>query len=631
MTSKIELKDHQREIYFFRLRLFLSLGFVGVLFLILLLRFFYLQVLRTDYFETMAESNRVYVVPIVPNRGVITDRNGVVLARNFAGYTLEITPDKIANMQSTLAEIGKLVEIKPKDLRRFKKLMSERRSLETLPIRTRLSDEEVARFAAQSYRFPGVEIKARLFREYPFTEVTSHLLGYIGRINQQESTELEKSEFATNYLGTDYIGKTGIEQRYEQAMHGVTGFEQVEVDAGGRAVRMLSRTAPQSGKNLTLTLDAKLQEVAVQAFGDYRGALIAIDPNNGEVLAFVSKPGYDPNLFIDGIDSESWDALNNSPDVPLNNRALRGQYPMGSTIKPFMALAAQHYNVRTPERTISDPGYYTLSGSSHQYRDWKAGGHGRVDLFKSIVVSCDTYYYGLATEMGIDRMHDYLDLFGYGKKTGIDLEGEASGLLPSTAWKMKRYQQPWYTGDTVSAGIGQGYHLITPLQLAMATATLANDGVGYRPHLVKEIRQTADVPQAVPQPLYDLKIPAEHLALVKNAMADVLKPGGTAVGAFMGVKYTVAGKTGTAQVVGMKQGEKYDERKVSEYNRDHAWFIVFAPADKPRIAMAVLAENGGHGGSTAAPIARKVLDYYLLGTMPKPLQKISDKSAAESD
>ncbi len=631
MTSKIELKDHQREIYFFRLRLFLSLGFVGVLFLILLLRFFYLQILRTDYFETMAESNRVYVVPIVPNRGVITDRNGVVLARNFAGYTLEITPDKIANMQSTLAEIGKLVEIKPKDLRRFKKLMSERRSLETLPIRTRLSDEEVARFAAQSYRFPGVEIKARLFREYPFTEVTSHLLGYIGRINQQESAVLEKSEFATNYLGTDYIGKTGIEQRYEQAMHGVTGFEQVEVDAGGRAVRMLSRTAPQSGKNLTLTLDAKLQEVAVQAFGDYRGALIAIDPSNGEVLAFVSKPGYDPNLFIDGIDSESWDALNNSPDVPLNNRALRGQYPMGSTIKPFMALAAQHYNVRSPERTISDPGYFMLSGSSHQYRDWKAGGHGRVDLYKSIVVSCDTYYYGLATEMGIDRMHDYLDLFGYGKKTGIDLEGETSGLLPSTEWKMKRYQQQWFTGDTVSAGIGQGYHLITPLQLAMATATLANDGVSYRPHLVKEVQQTQVAPQAKPQPLYDLKIPAEHLALVKNAMADVLKPGGTAVGAFMGVKYTVAGKTGTAQVVGMKQGEKYDERKVSEYNRDHAWFIVFAPVDKPRIAMAVLAENGGHGGSTAAPIARKVLDYYLLGTLPKPLQKISDKSVAESD
>ncbi len=631
MTHKIELKNHQREIYFFRLRLFLSLGFVGVLLFILLLRFFYLQVVRNEYFDTMAESNRIYVVPIVPNRGIITDRNGVVLARNFAGYTLEVTPEKIADMDATIAEIGKLVEIKPKDLRRFKKLMSERRSLQTLPIRTRLTDEEVARFAAQNYRFPGVEIKARLFREYPYTDVTSHLLGYIGRINQQEIDALDKVDLATNYLGSEYIGKTGIEQSYEKEMHGVTGFEQVEVDAGGRAVRMLSRTSPQSGKNLTLTLDAKLQEIAVQAFGDYRGAMVAIDPSNGEVLAFVSKPGYDPNLFIDGIDSETWDELNNSPDVPLNNRALRGQYPMGSTIKPFMALAGLHYDARDPAHAISDPGYYTLPGSSHQYRDWKSGGHGRVDLFKSIVVSCDTYYYGLATELGIDRMHDYLDQFGFGKKTGIDMEGEVSGLLPSTAWKAQRYKQIWYPGDTVSAGIGQGYHLITPLQLAFATATLANDGVAYRPHLVKEVQHAPDEVQPAPQPLYDLHIPPEHLSLVKRAMTEVLKPGGTAVGAFMGVQYTVGGKTGTAQVVGMKQGEKYDAKKLSEYNRDHAWFIAFAPADKPRIALAVLAENGGHGGSTAAPIARKVLDYYLLGKEPKPLQKVSDKAGTEND
>ncbi len=629
MTSKIELRDHQREIYFFRLRLFLSLGFVVLLLFILLLRFFYLQVVRNGYFETMAESNRIYVVPIVPNRGIITDRNGVVLARNYAGYTLEVKPDKIASMDATIAEIGKLVEIKPKDLRRFNKLLSERRSLQTLPLRTRLSDEEVARFAAQRYRFPGVEIKARLFREYPYVEATSHLLGYIGRINQQEIDELEQSDKATNYLGSDYIGKTGIEQYYEGAMHGMTGFEQVEVDANGRAVRMLSRTSPQSGKNLTLTLDAKLQEIAVQAFGDYRGALIAIDPNNGEVLAYVSKPGYDPNLFIDGIDSESWDELNNSPDVPLNNRALRGQYPMGSTIKPFMALAGLHYNARPAAREISDPGYYTLPGSSHQYHDWKAGGHGRVDLFKSIVVSCDTYYYGLATELGIDHMHDYLEQFGFGKKTGIDLEGEVSGLLPSTEWKMKRYQQVWYPGDTVSAGIGQGYQLVTPVQLAFAVATLANDGVAYRPHLVKEIQ---DTPKTEPSTvLYDLHVPPEHLALVKRAMIEALKPGGTAAGAFMGVQYSVGGKTGTAQVVGMKQGERYDAKKLSEYNRDHAWFIAFAPADKPRIALAVLAENGGHGGATAAPIARKVMDYYLLGIAPKPLQKVSDRAGVEND
>jgi penicillin-binding protein 2 len=631
MTPHAELKNHQRERYLFSLRLVISLSFVGLLLLILLSRMFYLQVWKHEHFDTMAESNRIYVVPIVPNRGVITDRNGVVLARNYAGYTLEVSPEKIRNLDATIKEIGKLVEIRPKDLRRFKKLMSERRSLQTLPVRTRLTDEELARFAAQSFRFPGVEIKARLFREYPFSDTTSHLLGYIGRINQKELEDLEKRDEAVNYMGSDYIGKTGIEERYEKEMHGITGFEQIEVDAGGRAVRQLSRTPPQSGRDIKLTLDAGLQEVAVQAFGDYRGALVAIDPNNGEVLAFVSKPGYDPNLFIDGIDTESWDALNNSPDVPLNNRALRGQYPPGSTIKPFMALAGLHYDARAPSYTINDPGYYTLPGSRHQYRDWKTGGHGKVDMFKSVVVSCDIYYYGLATELGIDRMHEYLGGFGFGKRTEIDLEGEVPGLLPSTAWKMKRHGQIWYPGDTVSAGIGQGYNLVTPLQLAFATATLANNGVAYKPHLVKEVQHAPDEPYPEPQPLFDLQIPAADLDLVKRAMVAVLKPGGTAVGAFYGVEYPVAGKTGTAQVIGIKQGEKYDESKVSEYNRDHAWFIAFAPADQPRIALAVLAENGGHGGSTAAPIARKVLDYYLLGKKPKPLQKVEDKAGTEDD
>ncbi|MEW5904899.1 MAG: penicillin-binding protein 2 [Pseudomonadota bacterium] len=632
MTPHVELKNHQRERYLFSLRLIFCLGFVGLFLLLLLARLFYLQVWKNEYFDTLAESNRIFVVPIVPNRGVITDRNGVVLARNYAGYTLEVSPEKIKDLDATIAEIGKVVEIKPKDLRRFKKLMSERRSLQTLPVRTRLTDEELARFAAQSFRFPGVEIKARLFREYPFSDTTSHLLGYIGRINQKELDELDKRDELANYMGSDYIGKTGIEERYEKAMHGVTGFEQIEVDAGGRAVRMLSRTPPQSGKDLQLTLDATLQQVAVEAFGAYRGALVAIDPTNGEILAFVSKPGYDPNLFIDGIDSESWDALNNSPEVPLNNRALRGQYPPGSTIKPFMALAGLHYNARAPEMEISDPGVYTLPGSSHVYRDWKKGGHGRVDLFKSVVVSCDTYYYGLATELGIDRMHEFLDLFGFGKRTGIDLEGEVPGLLPSADWKMKRHGQIWYPGDTVSAGIGQGYNLVTPLQLAFATATLANDGVAYQPHLVKEMRLAGDMaPSTAPQPLFDLHIPPAHLDLVKRAMAAVIKPGGTAVGAFYGVGYPVAGKTGTAQVITIKQGEKYEADKISEYNRDHAWFIAFAPADKPRIALAVLAENGGHGGSTAAPIARKVLDYYLLGKRPKPLQAVAEQTGAEED
>jgi penicillin-binding protein 2 len=632
MNRYVELKNHQREIYYFRLRLVLSLGFVAVMLLILLLRFFYLQVIRHDYFHTMADSNRIYVVPIVPNRGLILDRNGVVMAQNYSGYTLEIAPNKVKDMDALIAELSKLVEITPKDIKRFQKLLTERQTLETMPIRSQLSDEEVARVSAQQFRFPGVEIKARLFREYPYTDVTSHLIGYVGRINQKDIDQLDEDDVTSNYLGSDYIGKTGVEQSYEKDLHGKTGFEQVEVDAGGRAVRVLSRTAPESGSNLMLTLDAKLQEIAEKAFGEYRGALVAIDPTNGEVLAFISKPGYDPGLFIDGIDTDTWDELNNSLDTPLNNRALRGQYPPGSTIKPFLALAGLYYGTRSPTHAINDPGYYMLPGSRHQYRDWKAGGHGSVDMFKAIVISCDTYFYGLATELGIENMHSYLTRFGFGQKTGLDMEGETSGLLPSSDWKAKRYQQIWYPGDTVSAGIGQGYNLVTPLQLAYATAILANDGVAFQPHLVKEIRRASEGPLLTEiKPTFDLKIDPEHLRLVKSAMEAVTKPGGTAAVASYGATYRIAGKTGTAQVIAIKQGEKYDAKKVSEYNRDHAWFIAFAPADKPRIAMAVLVENGGHGGTTAAPIARKVMDYYLLGKDPQPLQKVTDKAVTESD
>ena len=621
MKRHVELKNTQREIYYFRLRLMLSLGFVLVMLFMLLARFVYLQIVKHSHYQTLAENNRISVVPIVPNRGLILDRNGVVLAHNSSGYTLEITSSKVGDLEATIDQLAQLVDIQPKHRKRFKKLLAESHTFESQPIRNHLSDEEVAHFAAQSYRFPGVEIKARLFREYPYNEQTSHLIGYIGRINENDIKQLEEDETAANYRGSDYIGKTGIEQSYENELHGTTGIEQMEVDADGRGVRVLSRTAPASGNNLILTLDAKLQEIAEQAFGNYRGALVAIDPNNGEVLAFVSRPGYDPNLFIDGIDEESWNELNNSPDVPLNNRALRGQYPLGSTIKPFMALAGLYYNKRSPGHTISDPGYYTLPGSSHHYRDWKKGGHGSVDMFKSIVVSCDTYYYGLATELGIDNMFNFLSQFGFGKKTGIDLEGETSGLLPSQEWKQKRYKEKWYGGDTVSAGIGQGYDLVTPMQLAFATAVLANDGVGYRPHLVRQVQHSGSKDTPIPEvkPEFTINLNPEHVALVKRAMVAVMQPGGTAAQAGAGAAYAFAGKTGTAQVVGMKQGEKYIESQVAERNRDHAWFIAFAPADKPKIALAVLAENGGHGGAVAAPIARKVLDYYLLGKVPKPL------------
>ncbi len=633
MSKHVEFKNHQREIFHFQLRLVVSIGFVLLLLAILLVRLIYLQAVRHNYYQTLAESNRIAIVPIVPNRGLILDRNGVVLARNYSGYTLEINRNKTTDLEATINELSTLVEVTPKDRKRFKKLLAESRDFQTLVIRSRLSDEEVARFAAQQYRFPAVEIKARLFRDYPFGEKTAHLIGYIGRINETDEALLEEGGLAANYRGSDYIGKTGLEQSYESDLHGTTGIEQVEVDAGGRAVRMLSHTAPVSGNTLVLSMDARLQEIAEQSFGNYRGALVAIDPNNGEVLAFVSKPGYDPNPFIDGIDPQSWDELNNSPDVPLNNRALRGQYPPGSTIKPFMALAGLNFNTRKPEQTISDPGVYYLPGSSRQYRDWKAGGHGSVNMFKAIQMSCDIYFYGLATELGIDNIFDYLSRFGFGKKTGIDLEGESSGLLPSQEWKMKRYQQIWYPGDTVSVGIGQGYSLVTPLQLAFATATLANNGVAFKPHLVKEVQSPRSNENRLiaREPLHDLNIGPKDLDLVRRAMMAVTQPGGTAVYASLGTPYHIAGKTGTAQVIAMKQGEKYDEKAVDERHRDHAWFIAFAPAEEPRIALAVLAENGGHGGSTAAPIARKVMDYYLLGKIPKPLADVKEKEDIEHD
>ena len=633
MKRHVELKNHLREIFHFRLRLAVSIGFTLVLLAVLVLRFVYLQGVRHNYYQTLAENNRISIVPIVPNRGLILDRNGIEMAHNYSGYTLEITPGKVGGIEATIDELATLVTITPKDRKRFKKLLAESHDLESVMIRNRLSDEEVARFAAQQYRFPGVEIKARLLRDYPYADKASHLIGYIGRINETDVDQLEENDLAANYRGSDYIGKTGLEQSYESELHGTTGIEQVEVDSAGRAVRLLSRTPPVSGNTLVLSIDAKLQEIAEQAFGNYRGALVAIDPGNGEVLAFVSKPGYDPSLFIDGIDPQSWDELNNSPDHPLNNRALRGQYPSGSTIKPFMALAGLNYNIRSPDRAISDPGYYTLPGSSHQYRDWKKGGHGMVDMFKSIVVSCDTYYYGLATELGIDNIYNFLSRFGFGKKTGIDLEGETSGLLPSQEWKMRRYGQKWYAGDTVSVGIGQGYSLVTPMQLAYATATLANNGVGFRPHLVKEIRSSRPKENraiTVP-PEADMQLNPEHLDLVKRAMVAVTQPGGTAVAASLGASYHIAGKTGTAQVVGMKQGEKYDASKIDERHRDHAWFIAFAPAEQPRIALVVLVENGGHGGGTAAPIARKVMDYYLLGKIPTPLPDIAESEDVPHD
>ena len=627
------LRDQQRELTVFRNRLMLSGFLIIVAFAILLGRFSWLQVVQGAYYHTLAEANRISVVPVVPNRGLILDRNGEVLAANYSAYTLEVTPSKVADVERAIDELAQVIDVTPRDRRRFKKLQEESKNFESLPIRTRLTEEEVARFAVNRFRFPGFEIKARLFRSYPQGEVASHAIGYIGRINEADVKRIEAAGLTTNYKGTDHIGKLGVEGAYEKELHGITGSEQVEIDAGGRAIRSLARSEPLSGNNLLVTLDLKLQRVAEEAFQEYRGALVALDPKTGEVLALVSKPGFDPNLFVDGIDPQNWDALNNSPDKPLNNRALRGQYPPGSTIKPFMALAALEYKKRTPEFSISDPGFFTLPGVAHRYRDWKKEGHGIVNMHRSIVQSCDTYYYGLAVELGIDNIHNYLTKFGLGSRTGIDIDGELQGLAPSQEWKWARFKQKWYVGDTVSVGIGQGYMLTTPLQLAAATATLANGGTPVYPRLLKAVQnsKTQEIRPIEHRNGETVAIKPEHLALIKAAMVGVTSPGGTAAKAGAGASYTIAGKTGTAQVIGMKQGEKYDASRIREEHRDHALFIAFAPADDPKLALAMLVENGGSGSGTAAPIAREVFDYFLLGKRALKRQPLVAEEPAHHD
>jgi len=617
--SLAELRNHQRELESFQFRVGVAGIVVLVAFAVLLIRLAYLQVVQHAYYHTKAEDNRISIVPVTPHRGLIFDRNGVVLARNYAGYTLEIFPRRVSNTEATIRELSKLVEVQAKDRARFKKLLVEARNAESLPIRTRLSDEEVAKLAVNRYRFRGVEIKARLFRQYPFGDAASHVIGYMGRVDDRDQEQLEELGVEANYRGTDFIGKSGIEASYEQELHGTTGFEQVEIDAGGRGIRSLSRTAARPGNNITLTIDIRLQQVAERAFGDRRGALVAIEPSTGAVLAFVSRPGFDPNLFVDGIDPQSWSELNNSPDLPLNNRAIAGLYPPGSTFKPFMALAALELGKRTPSYTIHDPGYFIFG--ERRFRDSRPGGNGTVDLYKSIVVSSDTYYYQLANDMGIDAIASYMANFGFGSRTGIDLEGEVAGVLPSPEWKMKRFRRPeqqkWYAGETISIGIGQGYNAYTPIQLAQAVATIANGGSVYRPHLVAHIDNPGSGERREFSPELVRRIPAQekNIEFVKEAMAGVNKEG-TGRWAFAGAQYTSGGKTGTAQVVALKQNEEYDEKKVAERLRDHSLFIVFAPVEEPKIALAVVVENGGFGARTAAPIARTVLDYFLLGKLP---------------
>jgi penicillin-binding protein 2 len=524
-------------------------------------------------------------------------------------------PNQVPDLDATIDALADLIEITPRDRRRFRRLLEDSRTWDAIPIRTRLDDRELARFSAARFRFPGVEIRARATRTYPQGDSAAHVIGYIGRMSVDDKRRLEETDRLSDFAGASHLGKTGIEQSWEDTLRGRAGAEEIEVSAGGRTVRTLARRPARPGEHLVLSIDAKLQRLIEQWFEGRRGALVAIEPATGEVIAFVSRPGFDPNLFVEGIDPQSWQALNEDPDRPLLNRALRGTYPPGSTYKPFMALAALATGVRQPETAYPDPGYFQLG--NHRFRDSSPEGHGSVNLHKSIVVSSDTYYYRAAFEMGVDAIHDYMAPWGFGRLTGIDLLHEAAGVLPSSDWKLRRFNRRWLPGETPSIGIGQGANAFTMLQLAHATAALANGGVAMRPRLVRAIEDPvtrerrpteAGPPRAIP-------VKPEHLALVRAAMIDVNRFG-TSRGVFAGAEYVAAGKTGTAQVIGIRQNERYDARRIAERHRDHSLFVAFAPADAPRLALAVIVENGGFGAQAAAPIARRVFDWYLLGRLP---------------
>ncbi len=622
MRGLTEIKDLERELNGFRGRLVVAAFFVLFCFGLVAARLVYLQVYKYEDLATQAEANRIAVLPVVPNRGLITDRNGVVLANNYSAYTLELTPTRLGmTVDQAIEALSDVVDISARDRRRFKRLQDDSKNFESIPIRTKLSDEEVARLLTQKFRFPGVEIKARLFRNYPLGEIGSHLIGYIGRINQAEKAAMEdwEDEDQGNYRGTDYTGKLGLEQKYERELHGNTGMEEVETSAGGRAVRRLDHRPATPGDSLVLSVDIKLQALVEQMFGERRGALVALDPRNGDVLAFVSKPTFDPNLFVDGIDVENWKELNESIDKPLLNRALRGTYPPGSTFKPFMAMAAMTSGKRGPDTVIFDSGRFQFG--NHTFRSHGDHGLGAVDMHKSIVKSSNVYYYSLANEMGVDLMHEHLSPFGFGRKIGIDLDGEVTGVLPSQEWKRKAYRKPelqkWYAGETISLGIGQGYNNFTMLQMASATATLSAAGKRFEPRLVKEIESGVTRARRPPPPqdVKPLPLNPEQVAVVLRAMYGVTQQG-TSTRVFAGAPYASGGKTGTAQAVGIRQNAKYNAARMDEHQRDHSLYIAFAPLEEPTIALAVVVENAGFGAEAAAPIARRVFDYWLQGLWP---------------
>jgi len=605
MRTRFDLKNSQQESRLFLNRSVILIIFVSLLFFSLIGRLTYLQIQTHEEYSNLAQNNRVKLSVITPVRGLIFDSKGRVLAENNPSYSLELIPEQVQDIPETLNRLSLLLSISDKEIALFEKQRKRQKRFSSIALRQRLNDTEVAIFSANRHLFPGVDIQARPLRHYPYPELTSHVVGYVGAINEKELKTIDP----VNYRGSRFIGKTGIEKTYETELHGHVGYQQTENTAQGRSIKTLSHTAPLSGSNLSLNIDIDLQKIAYDALGDFNGTIAAIDTQTGAIRVLVSKPGFNTNLFAKGIDHASYSALQTSSRRPLFNRSLRGQYPPGSTMKPFLGLAGLNYATIHPGTKVFCPGFYQLPKQTHKYRDWKKTGHGHTNLHNAIVQSCDVYYYQLAHELKIDRMHDFLSLFGFGQKTGVDINGEKSGLLPSRAWKKRHRNKVWYPGETLISGIGQGFNLSTPLQLAHATALLANKGSAFKPLLVNKINQQQRNSEAA-KPI-KLNNP-KHWDTVIQAMQDVVSGArGTARRINKGAAFKIAGKTGTAQVFSIKQGEKYDEENTVEHLKDHALFIAFAPVKKPQLAIAVIVENGSHGGSVAAPIARAIFDQYI--------------------
>ena len=614
--ERITLKDQQQETALFRRRAALAGIIVLCCFVLLLLRYGWLQMVQHDTYVTLAENNRIHLEAISPPRGFIYDRNGVLLADNRPVFALVVNRQIAGDLDQLIARLKPVLQLSDEEVARFKNRLRVSRRFDSVPIRSRLSEEDLARFSEARYDFPGVNTEIEISRYYPYGELFAHVIGYVSRISEEEEKTLDPAV----YDGTNLIGKIGIEKYYESVLHGRVGYQHVETNAYGKQIRVLKKTPPVRGTDLTLSLDVKLQQIAHEQLAGRRGAVVAIDPRNGGVLAFVSNPGFDPNLFVGGIPGALYRGLRDHEDRPLYNRALQGIYPPGSTIKPFEGLGGVHYGLVNWTDRISDPGFFTLPGDTHRFRDWKKGGHGIVDLFRAVEISCDIYFYRLSDRMGVDRFHDWMMQFGFGSKTGIDLVNEKTGTLPSVAWKRKRLHAPWYRGEMMSVGIGQGYFTVTPLQIALGTAIMANKGHLLRPQMVKSSAGPNPVAIA-PQPTGVVAFNGmpEDWDNMHEAMRRVVHGAGTATHLRYNMKgYEMAGKTGTAQVKGIKQNEKYDESKIDARHLDHAWFMGFAPVINPTIAVAVLVENGKHGGTTAGPIAKALFDYEVMGIVAPP-------------